>query len=224
MPSNRTSPRCTGMIIEVPKKWQDEATSSTFSILEKDVDWQWDNDGESNDDDEYIGLNGVRFSEESNIYHDATPVCQETKPHDLWLRSDEITQFQKEAAKAKEQSPLDPAMQKCLEGVYGACLKTSTESNLSVMTKSNRQRLCLLYSQGEGIVLGEERNLINSFQSDCTLRRLTILRVIHQLSRQSLLPGNKAALLHRENAVRMASQSISRPSRLFAREVAHAQK
>ncbi|KAL7581598.1 hypothetical protein ACA910_022155 [Epithemia clementina (nom. ined.)] len=247
MPLAQQLGRFIGMTIEIPHLWEDDdGVASICSIFEKESVTANDQD-----DDHSTGCStgcaGVRFQDNENLYYDQDPMLDVCNAKELWVTPDEIQLFmqqaQNESSLLQEQqqvpnnegTAITSSLFAILESVYKTCCKAKVESSKqSFLNQEQYAALQSIYnsdsSPNSSCVEGLERKVLakpssssSNIIEDGNLRRQTILRVVQQLQQRPAANNNRAAMLHRENAIRQASQSISRPERIFAREIANAQ-
>ena len=105
---------------------------------------------------------------------------------------------------------------KVMERTYATCCQTEEETYTSPMTNLEHNDLCK-YMQGHASRIGLERLCVRDIARNKRARRAAIVDVVLE-QQATIVPG-----LLRDQAMREASQAVSRASRLFARELAKAQ-
>ena len=227
MPLAQHLRRFTGMVIEIPQIWDDDNdASSACSFFDKEsvADHQWDDDHSTGCS---TGCAGVRFCEDENIYYENRECDTALNLDDQWFSASEIQQFEQQARVEsslirEEWNDLKDHPMASLEKAYKTCSKAKAESSKQTVLNSEQDAALQSLYNTTTSVMGLECQIFQSHGVDRAMRRRTILQVVERI-RQRRLSNNRSALLHQENAIRLACQSISRPARLFGCAIAQAQ-
>lgn len=142
----------------------------------------------------------------------------------LWSTSAEMKQFKAQTAylakeiNRAEKSNIAPfSYHRVVLGAYDACCRTPTETNASPLTEAERKHFDK-WMEVSISRIGLERMCIREIAQDKYARRAHVTDAVLEVQ-ESILPGTPEG----DELMREASQSISRASRLFSRELAKAQ-
>ena len=165
----------------------------------------------------------VQFDTSMNVYHKNTVMDREAV-RDLWSTGAEMKQFKaqtaflaKEINRAEKANVAPFSYQRVVLGAYDACCRMQTEITTSPLTETERKHFNK-WMEVSISRIGLERICIREMAQDKYARRAHVVDAVLEVQ-ENLLPGIRDG----DELMREASQSISRASRLFARELAHAQ-
>ena len=165
----------------------------------------------------------VTFDENRNIYH-RMPV-EEEHFQERWYTSDDMRQMKsKTIFLAKEISRSDKIQAKqntlsyprVVMGVYLTCSSVEYETDDSPLTTSQRKQFHKWIDAAESRI-GIERVCIQEIRVDKYRRRLQVVDAVMDAQYQPCI-----ACERHDEVLRKAAESVSRASRLFARELAFA--
>jgi hypothetical protein len=188
----------------------------------------------------------VRFNECANELFSNTQLCSEDC-EELWYSGDEYVAF-KATAKfmasqiaqhEQEQEKLDPfSYKRILLRTHEACRQScpledssSSTSTSSLFFGSNSQSVLTLleekhlrrWMQGAPMRLGLERYAIKDLGRDRYYRRKNLVQTVLHLQSEWHVHNIPITPEEQAECLSLASQSISRPSKLFSRHLAQAQ-
>lgn len=166
----------------------------------------------------------VRFNEKHNVEHHNTAIFAEDCA-ELWYQSHEYRQFKnnamymaKEITRSEQTNRAPFSYGRVVLRAYEACLDAPHETNASVLTPNERHHLHR-WAEVATSRLGLERWSVREIGRDKSRRRRDIVDII--LDIQDFY--SNLTLEQREQKICSTSQTISRPSRLFARTIAESQ-
>lgn len=181
----------------------------------------------------------VSFDESRNVYHQGRRDVDEDEIRAQWFSAKEMKEFKSQAGYlAREIYRLSDhktdsghaclSYTLALERVYSACCQTSTnDDSLGSLhiDKTDRENFDKWISVSTSR-MGLERMCVRQIAFDKRARRKDIVKAVNQVQQQTIALGankseNDTATLMAER-VRAVSQTISRPSRLFAQQLAMA--
>jgi hypothetical protein len=189
----------------------------------------------------------VRFNECANELFSNTQICSEDC-EELWYSGDEYVAF-KATAKfmasqiaqhEQEQEKTDPfSYKRILLRTHEACrqscpLEDSSSSSSSISSlflSSNSQSVLTLleekhlrrWMQGAPMRLGLERYAVKDLGRDRYFRRKNLVQTVLHLQSEWHIHNIPITPDEQAECLSLASQSISRPSKLFSRHLAQAQ-
>lgn len=165
----------------------------------------------------------VDFDETSNIHYTNVQMDRE-EIKQLWSTGSEMRQFKaqtaflaKEINRAEKANIAPFSYQRVVLGAYDACCRMQMETDLSPLTESERKHFDK-WMEVSVSRIGLERVCIREMAKDKYARRAHVVDAVLEVQ-DSLLPGARGG----DEIMREAAIAISRPSRLFARELAKAQ-
>lgn len=165
----------------------------------------------------------VTFDENRNVYH-ANRQMNREEVRELWSTSAEMKQCKaqtvflaKEIIRAEKDNSAPLSYHRIVLGAYDACCRVTCENNTSPLTEVERQHLNK-WMEISTSRIGMERICIREISQDKYARRAHVVDAVLDVQ-ENLACGAQDG----DELLRQASQSVSRTSRLFARELAHAQ-
>lgn len=172
------------------------------------------------------GRRSVRFNEKANIYHENTSWNKEDCP-DTWysyadqrLAKARMVQLAREIHKSEKVNTAPHSYQRVLLNAYDACCRAACHGESydsdDLLSKEEFARLTKWTAVGFSR-LGLERVCIREIARDRSNRRAHIVDAV--LDAQDSLQSRYDT----DELLRKVSQTISRPSRFFAAQVAKAQ-
>uniref|UniRef100_A0A7S2V9U0 Uncharacterized protein n=1 Tax=Entomoneis paludosa TaxID=265537 RepID=A0A7S2V9U0_9STRA len=169
----------------------------------------------------------VQFDESLNTVHENKQRCKD-ECRETWYSSDDFRCFKLSVAKAvRVVSPSNnrsssAAIGRSIEQAYDVCCLSSSEQVTAgdvVLSKESLANLSTIYSTKPGRLMGLERIAVRDIARDRVARRGQILQMIRKLqspnSKYSWKDDNAKA-----EAVRQLCETLSAPSKLFARSIA----
>lgn len=142
----------------------------------------------------------------------------------LWSTTAEMKQFKaqtaflaKEINRAEKANVAAFSYQRVVLGAYDACCRMQAETDASPLTNTESKHFNK-WMEVSISRIGLERICIREMAQDKYARRAHVVDSVLEVQ-ESLLPGMRDG----DELMREAAQSISRSSRLFARELAKAQ-
>ena len=164
----------------------------------------------------------VKFDESQNEYHANTQMVKE-ECQELWYSFSDMKNFKaqtgsmaREIYRAEKVNTATYSYSRVVLAAYDACCRVPCETIESPLTKLERKNLHKWMEVGLSRS-GLERSCIREIAQDKSNRRSQIVDSVLDI---------QESLAFREDfddVLRKATEAISRPSRLFAREVAMAQ-
>ena len=172
---------------------------------------------------EHCSRRRVHFNEGANTYHtSASAQLTITERVDLWhsaadmkLFKGQTSCFAREVYRAEQANPSPTSYQRVVLATYDACCRTPAETLASPLTTPER-KLLRKWTHVATSRVGLERTCIRDIARDRSARRRHVVDTVLDLQESlNFRPDT-------EEILRKASESISRASRLFAREMAQA--
>ena len=141
-------------------------------------------------------------------------------PYDFKKMKEHTNTFAKQAMKQdKARSDDQKSYSNIILRVYDQCCKVESEPQCNVLSNEDSRDLVYLVGKANSRT-GLERVIVRDLAYDKRYRRNEIVRAVLKIQRQSINPdvinGPVNELMH------LACETISRPSRLFARQLAQA--
>ncbi|KAL7562135.1 hypothetical protein ACA910_010334 [Epithemia clementina (nom. ined.)] len=175
----------------------------------------------------YAGEKRVRFDEHKNKYYKGG-AAKDRHVRECWYKSEDYRQFKDSANEvvlllAQSESVSDNSYRRVLSTVFMACCKIDTNldsyRHLKVSLLREKDRLDLEKSvSNSNTRFGLEHWTVDILSEDRRLRRRQLVTRVYEIQRETKnLPSQFQAALIRRNI-----ESITRPSRLFALEMAQA--
>lgn len=174
---------------------------------------------------------GVCFNEARNESHANTQMCKE-ETIDLWYNIEDLSSFKvknndraKEITRSERSIQAVYSYQRVIQRVYDACLKQPVEcddDDVSCLQLSSNDSMYLqkwLNNCDDMDRIGLERKSVRSIAKNTHFRRKDIYKMVLEIQEME----TSSSLEDKAGFLRQSCETLSRPSRLFARELAVAQ-
>jgi hypothetical protein len=169
----------------------------------------------------FSSVKSVRFNSDDNQEYENKDICKEDT-EDLWYSNADYKRFKshthalaKEVLKSEARNRAPFSYERVMLRTYEVCSGHINEPQGSVLTSDERRHM-VRWAEVATSRLGLEKWAIKSLGRERAIRRVELVDIV--LDFQSI--GNMDGL---DECIREHCERISRPSRLFAREVALAQ-